>query len=130
MELLENCVIDYGTYKVVIKPVVNSKKFQNKVSLVNTKYARREKMIEDGKVSKEFAEKVDSDKAKDIAKLYIDDVIVSLKDNKGKEVKDLEAFILDPENSLMMGDIIDQALLESNFIKEQEDKEVKNSEAS
>lgn len=130
MELSETCTIDYGTYKVVIRPLINSKKFQSKVSLINTKYARREKMIEDGKVSKEFADKVEADKANDIANIYIDDIIVSLKDAKGKDVKDLKAFIKDPANGLMMGDIIDQALIESNFIKEQEETEVKNSEAS
>lgn len=127
MDLHETCPIDYGTYKVVIKPIVKSKKFQTKVSLINTKYARREKMIEDGKVSKEFADKVESDKANDIADLYISDIIVSIHDDKNKPVKDLKAFIKDTENSLMMGDIIDQALIESNFIKEQEETEQKNS---
>lgn len=127
MDLLETCTIDYGTYKVVIKPLIQSKKFQTKVSLINTKYARREKMIEDGKVSKEFADKVESDKANDIADLYVSDIIVSIHDNKNKPVKDLKAFIKDTENALMMGDIIDQALIESNFIKEQEEAEQKNS---
>ncbi len=127
MDLLETCTIDYGTYKVVIKPLIQSKKFQTKVSLINTKYVRREKMIEDGKVSKEFADKVESDKANDIADLYVSDIIVSIHDNKNKPVKDLKAFIKDTENALMMGDIIDQALIESNFIKEQEEAEQKNS---
>jgi len=127
MDLLETCTIDYGTYKAVIKPLIHSKKFQTKVGLINTKYARREKMIEDGKVSKEFADKVESDKANDIADLYVSDIIVSIHDEKGKPVKDLKAFIKDPENALMMGDIIDQALIESNFIKEQEETEQKNS---
>lgn len=130
MDLSETCTIDYGTYKVVIRPLINSKKFQSKVALINTKYARREKMIEDGKVSKEFAEKVEADKANDIADIYVDDIIVSLKDEKGKDVKNLKAFIKDPANALMMGDIIDQALIESNFIKEQTELEIKNSEAS
>lgn len=127
MDLNETCEIDYGTYKVVIKPLVQSKKFQTKVSLINTKYIRREKMIEDGKVSKEFADKVEADKANDIADLYVSDIIVSINDAKNKPVKDLKAFIKDPENALMMGDIIDQALIESNFIKEQQDTELKNS---
>jgi hypothetical protein len=127
MDLLETCTIDYGTYKVVIKPLVNSKKFQTKVSMINTKYARREKMVEEGKVSKEFADKVESDKANDIAEIYTSDIIVSICDSKGKEIKDLKKFVKDPENGLMMGDIIDQALMESNFIKEQEVAESKNS---
>lgn len=127
MDLHETCTIDYGTYKVVIKPLIQSKKFQTKVSLINTKYARREKMIEDGKVSKEFADKVESDKANDIADLYVSDIIVSIHDDKNKPVKDLKAFIKDTENALMMGDIIDQALIESNFIKGQEETEQKNS---
>lgn len=130
MDLLETCTIDYGTYKAVIKPIIQNKKFQNKISLINTKYARREKMIEDGKVSKEFAEKVEADKANDIADLYIDDVIASLEDANGKPVKNLREFIKDPENVLMMGDIIDQAMIESNFVKEQEETEIKNSKAS
>lgn len=128
MDLLENCTIDYGTYKVVIRPIINSKKFQNKVSLINTKYARREKMVDDGIVGKEFAEKVENEKAVDIAKMYMDDIIVSLHDEKGKEIKgdELKAFILNKDNYLIMGDIIEQALIESNFIKEQEETEIKN----
>jgi hypothetical protein len=95
--------------------------------MINTKYARREKMVEEGKVSKEFADKVESDKANDIAEIYTSDIIVSICDSKGKEIKDLKKFVKDPENGLMMGDIIDQALMESNFIKEQEVAESKNS---
>lgn len=130
MEILDTCIIDYGTFKAVIKPVMRSKKFQNKISLINTKYARREKMVEEGKVSKEFADKVEADKSNDVADLYVDEIIVSLKDEKGKDIKDIKGFVKDPENSLMVFDIVEQALEESNFIKEQEDKEVKNSEAS
>ena len=130
MDLLETAEIDYGTYKVVIKPAVKSKKFQAKTAMITTKYARREKMIEDGLVDKVFAQKVEDEKAADIADLYISEIIVSLVDSGGKAVEDLKSFIIDPVNVLMMGDILEQATIESNFIAEHEESEIKNSPAS
>ena len=143
-ELNDTTVLDYSEFKITIKNLIGTKKFANQAQLIQAKYARKDAMIEKGLLSKEQEEQVTRDKEKDIAGLYADMVILAWegvwKNRKGEVVYDFNKnkcerdnivkFVMNKDHQDLVADIVEQATMEANFIKEQEEAEIKNSEKS
>jgi len=140
MEHNETAIIDYTDFTITIKKVVGSRAFANKVQLIQQKYGRKDAMIDNGQLSKAQSEKVNDDKTKDIAELYADMLIQSWTGvwknaddkviydfTKNKPTRDnIIDFCLNKEHQNMVADIVEQATIEANFIKEHEALEEKN----
>ena len=140
MEHNETAIIDYTDFTITIKKVVGSRAFANKVQLIQQKYGRKDAMIDKGQLSKAQSEKVNDDKTKDIAELYADMLIQSWtgvwKNADDKVIYDFTKkkptrdniidFCLNKEHQNMVADIVEQATIEANFIKEHEALEEKN----
>jgi hypothetical protein len=136
----DNAIIDYLDFTITVNKLIGSREFANKVQLIQQKYARKDAMIDKGQLSKTQSKKVNDDKSKDIANLYADMVIASWNGlwkgaddkviydfNKDKPTKEnIVAFCLDKNHQDLVADIIEQATIEANFIKEQEAAEEKN----
>ena len=126
--------VDFYDYEITVKQAsAKSRAFIAAFGVMQKKYARRERMIEDGLLSEEAATSLANDRRADLAKVYAEHIITGWKGikHKGKALpfskENVIKFLSDKENDLIFGEIMDQSAEQSNFIKAQEDAESKNS---
>lgn len=124
--------LDYHDFKIVVNRITKATKdFKNQYMQILNKYARKERMVEKGTLSKEAGLKLEQQKKEDLARLYADLVIVDW-DYKQNEKKipfnkdNVVKVLSDPENDDLFADIIEQSALASNFIAEEIKEEQKN----
>lgn len=128
-----HAIADYADFEIHVKQAGKSDRaFINKLNILQTKYHRKEKMAEKGLLSEEAEKKLSEAKKTDLVSAYATHIIV---DWKGKfQGKDLGKYsvekciklLVDPENDLLLADLIDFSADAANFTKEQEAAEIKN----
>lgn len=134
---MEYAVSDYGDFQIHVKDGgSNNRSLVHKVQEIEKKYARKERMAEKGIISGDAAKKLEADKYNDIVKAYVEHVIVGWAGKfKGKKLPEFNKdeamkFFSERDNEVILADIVDFASQEANFVKEQEDAEIKNSKKS
>lgn len=134
---MEYAIADYVDFEFHVKQVgAGNRSLINAVQLIEQKYARKEKMVEAGRLSKEAGEQLADGKLKELAAVFAEHVIVGWKGVTlgGKELEyskdNCAKFLADKENELLFSDLIEFSTDASNFQEELEAQEEKNSEKS
>tara|TARA_B100000686_G_C16625699_1_gene881739 strand:+ start:560 stop:961 length:402 start_codon:yes stop_codon:yes gene_type:complete len=127
---------DYFDYKIKMDiDALKSRQFAAGMSMINTKYARKERMAEDGKLSEEAVDKLYSQKNKEMAEFFGNTVItgwtgdVKIDGKKASFTKENVVKLLTSDPNLF-ADLIFAAKEKAEEIKEQERAEAGNSQKS
>jgi len=127
---------DYFDYKIKMDiEALKSRKFATAMSMVNAKYARKERMAEKGQLSDDAVEKLYEQKNKEMAKLFAEDVFTGWTgdvkiDGKKASYSKENAVKLLTEYPDLFADLISVAKEKAEEVKEQEKAEAKNSPKS
>jgi hypothetical protein len=128
--------IDLIDFVIIVKHGGSSNRpFVNAMQQVNKSFASRDQMADAGKLSDEAIEKLTEQKAKAIAKIYFDHVIVgweNVTDEEGKKLAFNETNVVKVLTDLpvLFDVIVQESLKQGHFKEAQEEEEVKNSEKS
>lgn len=132
-QTFDTAIIDYTDCKIEIKQSgAKNRGLQNAIQMLEARYARKQKMVDDGKLSAEAGKALEASKRKDWARAIADHLIVGWEGKfSGKKLpeftkENVVAFLAKEENDVLFADIIESSAEEANFEAEVQKAEEKN----
>jgi hypothetical protein len=128
----DTAVADYIDFKIEVRQTANNRGLSTKLSQIEVKYARKQKMIEAGVLSQDAAKEIVSRKLSELAGAYADHVIVAWEGKyRGKKLPDFSRenvikLLTDPENDALFADLVNFSVEQANFQAELQKDEEKN----
>ena len=126
-------ILEYGDFEIYVKyGGAGNRSFINAFQMKMRQFERRTRLAEQGSLSDEAVTLLEKQKAKAMAELYADQIVVGwkgVKDENGKDLKYSRDAVIKLLTDLeaLFGDIVDQCSKEESFKKEIEAAEEKNS---
>ncbi len=129
----DTAIADYIDFKIEVKQAgTKNKGFQTAMGIIETRYARKQKMVENGLISEDGGKELETRKRADMAAAYADHVMVSWEGKyKGKKLpeynrKNVIDFLTNEENDAIFADLIVFSIEQGNFEAEVQKAEEKN----
>lgn len=126
-------VADYVDFKIEVKQAGSKNRgLQNALSIIENRYSRKRKLVDDGVLSEEAGKQLSAQKMKDIAAAYADHIIVGWEGKfKGKKLPAFDrAAVIEllstEENEALFADLIMFSVEQGNFESEVQAVEEKN----
>lgn len=138
-QTFDTAIADYIDFKIEVKQAgTKNRGLQNAMNIIETRYARKQRMVETGALSEEAGKQLESRKRNDMAQAYAEHIIVGWEGKyRGKKLPDFNKenvvkFLTDEENDALFADLIVFSIEQGNFEAEaqkQEEESLKKSSA-
>ena len=126
-------VADYVDFKIEVKPAGSKNRgLQNALSMIENRYSRKQKMVDDGVLSDEAGKQLAAQKMKEIAAAYADHILVGWEGKyNGKKLPEFNrANVIDllsqQQNESLFADLIMFSVEQGNFEAEVRKDQEKN----
>jgi hypothetical protein len=133
----DTAIADYVDFKIEVKQAgAKNRGLQNALNIIEARYARKQKMVENGLLSDDAGKKLMGQKMKDMAAAYADHIIVGWSGEiKGKKLPEFSRdavieLLTDEDNDALFADLIVFSVEAGNFEAEVQKAEAKNSKKS
>lgn len=133
----DTAIADYVDFQIEVKQAgAKNRGLQNAMNIIESRYARKQKMVESGTLSEEAGKELEFRKRKDLAQAYADHIIVGWSGkHKGKKLPEFSKeavveLLIEEDNDALFADLIVFSVEQGNFeaeVQEQEEGNLKKS---